>query len=138
MLKKYRQCLANLVGIAYNVRMSETFEPIDRLIDRYGGKQTAAAAAVRVAPATLAEWRSKDRPVPVKKCVLIEQVSGGAVSRKDLRPDDWGDIWPELALVSDCAQGLPINSLPAIPCQVLAAPPAANEPASPAAEPGRA
>lgn len=106
MLKKYRQCLANHVGNAYNARMSETFKPIDRLIERYGGKQTAAAAAVKVASATLAEWRSKDRTVPVKKCVLIEQISDGAVSRKDLRPDDWSDIWPELAAAgADAAQG---------------------------------
>lgn len=31
-----------------------------------------------------------------KLCVSIEQESKGAVTRKDLRPDDWGDIWPEL------------------------------------------
>lgn len=29
-------------------------------------------------------------------CVLIEKNSLGKVSRKDLRPDDWADIWPEL------------------------------------------
>lgn len=30
-------------------------------------------------------------------CVLIERATGGQVTRKDLRPDDWQDIWPELA-----------------------------------------
>ncbi len=30
-------------------------------------------------------------------CVLIEKHSNGVVSRKDLHPDDWKDIWPELA-----------------------------------------
>ncbi len=29
-------------------------------------------------------------------CVAIEKATGGAVSRKDLRPDDWHLIWPEL------------------------------------------
>lgn len=29
-------------------------------------------------------------------CVLIERESGGAVSRKDLRPNDWLETWPEL------------------------------------------
>ena len=29
-------------------------------------------------------------------CVLIECATDGAVGRKDLRPDDWRDIWPEL------------------------------------------
>ena len=27
----------------------------------------------------------------------IERESGGVVARKDLRPEDWGEIWPELA-----------------------------------------
>lgn len=29
-------------------------------------------------------------------CVAIEQASHGVVTRKDLRPDDWASIWPEL------------------------------------------
>lgn len=28
-------------------------------------------------------------------CVAIEAVTAGAVTRRDLRPDDWQDIWPE-------------------------------------------
>lgn len=31
-----------------------------------------------------------------KLCVRIERESGGQVGRKDLRPDDWREIWPEL------------------------------------------
>jgi DNA-binding transcriptional regulator YdaS (Cro superfamily) len=31
-----------------------------------------------------------------ERCVLIEQITGGALSRRDLRPDDWHRIWPEL------------------------------------------
>lgn len=30
-------------------------------------------------------------------CVAIEVVTSGAVTRRDLRPDDWARIWPELA-----------------------------------------
>ena len=30
-------------------------------------------------------------------CVALERESAGAVTRRDLRPDDWQDIWPELA-----------------------------------------
>lgn len=32
-----------------------------------------------------------------KLCVRIERESFGAVTRRDLRPDDWHEIWPELA-----------------------------------------
>lgn len=31
-----------------------------------------------------------------KLCVAIERATGGAVTRRDLRPDDWREIWPEL------------------------------------------
>ncbi|MEO7579932.1 MAG: Cro/Cl family transcriptional regulator [Massilia sp.] len=32
----------------------------------------------------------------VPLCVRIEKHSKKAVTRKDLRPDDWADNWPEL------------------------------------------
>lgn len=36
------------------------------------------------------------RPSPAN-CAAIEQATGGQVTRRDLRPDDWHLIWPELA-----------------------------------------
>lgn len=33
-------------------------------------------------------------------CVAIEKATAGAVTRRDLRPDDWHLIWPELAAPS--------------------------------------
>lgn len=35
--------------------------------------------------------------------VRIEQASGAQVTRRDLRPDDWRQIWPELADATDTA-----------------------------------
>ncbi len=32
-----------------------------------------------------------------KLCVALERESAGSVTRRDLRPDDWHEIWPELA-----------------------------------------
>lgn len=37
------------------------------------------------------------RPCAAELAVRIEQRTAGAVTRQDLRPDDWRDIWPELA-----------------------------------------
>ena len=34
--------------------------------------------------------------IPIVRCVQIEKLTNGAVTRKDLRPDDWHEIWPEL------------------------------------------
>lgn len=33
----------------------------------------------------------------------IEELTGGEVSRKDMRPDDWRDIWPELVEEGDAS-----------------------------------
>lgn len=37
------------------------------------------------------------RGVPVEWCAEFERATNGAVTRRDLRPDDWRLIWPELA-----------------------------------------
>lgn len=37
------------------------------------------------------------RPCATDLAVRIERESGHAVTRKELRPDDWADHWPELA-----------------------------------------
>lgn len=57
----------------------------------------ALAAYVKVRPSVVAAWVSMRRPIPIERCVAIERATAGAVTRQDLRPDDWRDIWPELA-----------------------------------------
>ncbi len=49
--------------------------------------------------AQLRQWRhrySGRLPSP-ENCRGLELATGGAVSRKAMRPDDWHLIWPELA-----------------------------------------
>lgn len=43
------------------------------------------------------QWIHDLRPIPVPYCHPIEGLTGGDVTRKDSRPDDWKTIWPELA-----------------------------------------
>ncbi|MGB7422909.1 MAG: Cro/CI family transcriptional regulator [Comamonas sp.] len=52
------------------------------------------ASALGVTMAAIGNWKA--RGVPVQRCVVIERLTQGAVTRRDLRPDDWRDIWPEL------------------------------------------
>ena len=65
------------------------------------GVMTAAALAAAIgAKSTMQvrQWQhgyAKRKPGPAY-CIAIERATGGAVTRKDLRPDDYGDIWPEL------------------------------------------
>lgn len=59
--------------------------------------QIALARAIGAAPSFVNQWVNQGRPVPVPFCVSIERVTGGQVTRIELRPKDWQEIWPELA-----------------------------------------
>lgn len=48
--------------------------------------------------AQIRQWQhgyANRQPGPVY-CVAIEQATCGAVTRQELRPDDWQAMWPEL------------------------------------------
>jgi len=71
-------------------------------LNSYLNRDNASSAAalardVGVSPALVYQWRTGRRPVPVEHCAAIERFTVGEVSRRDLRPDDWQRIWPELA-----------------------------------------
>jgi DNA-binding transcriptional regulator YdaS (Cro superfamily) len=57
---------------------------------------TSLARKIGAHAPDLSRWAAGDRPVPVERCVAIESATGGAVSRIDLKPFDWQQIWPEL------------------------------------------
>lgn len=77
--------------------------PIERACEAVKG-QAKLARLIGVSPANVNQWVTGNRPVPIERCVAIERATGGAVTRKDLRPDDWESIWPELAGVSLATQ----------------------------------
>jgi DNA-binding transcriptional regulator YdaS (Cro superfamily) len=69
------------------------------------GSMQALGESVGVRPAYARQvvWAWQNRNVvPIEYCWPIEQITGGAVSRRRLRPDDWHRIWPDL--VSDSKQ----------------------------------
>jgi len=76
----------------YHPRMNE----IKRACEIVGGIGKMAGL-LGVSGPTVSQWCSGVRPVPVERCVPIERATEGAVTRKDLRPNDWAEIWPELA-----------------------------------------
>lgn len=55
------------------------------------------SAKIGVTPVLVSQWRNGVRQIPIERCVSIEQATDGAVTRQELRPDDWYLIWPELA-----------------------------------------
>lgn len=62
-------------------------------------KENSAAELARdlkIPPPLLSQWKTGVRPVPLERCTEIENATAGSVTRRDLRPDDWWKIWPEL------------------------------------------
>lgn len=68
-------------------------------LDTYlSGAETGVALAGKlgVSPVLISQWRTGMRPIPTERCPAIEKATGGAVTRKDLRPNDYWLIWPEI------------------------------------------
>lgn len=64
------------------------------LTERFSAAQLADALGVSAAQ--ISQWRTGYRIPDPRSCVAIEQATEGHVRRWDLRPVDWGAIWPEL------------------------------------------
>ena len=58
------------------------------------GGVTRLAEAIGTSVQTVSNWRL--RGVPIQMCAAVEIATQGAVTRRDMRPDDWHRIWPEL------------------------------------------
>lgn len=74
------------------MKLSEYLEAQER------GAKTKLALQIGAHMPDVSDWSNGKRPVPIHRCTAIEEATDGAVSRRDLRPDDWQLIWPELAV----------------------------------------
>lgn len=61
------------------------------------GAQSRMAADLAISTAQVWQWKEGRRPVPHEYGAAIEKATGGKVTRKDLFPNSWMRIWPELA-----------------------------------------
>jgi DNA-binding transcriptional regulator YdaS (Cro superfamily) len=77
--------------LLYDGRMSA----LQTAIDTAGG-QAALASLIGVKQQHVWNWLNRGNAVPPEHCAAIEQATGGKVTRRDLRPEDWARIWPEL------------------------------------------
>ena len=64
------------------------------------GSEKALAVWLGVTKAAVWQWKQEGRQTPIEHCPVIEKRTLGVVTRRDLRPNDWQQIWPELALAS--------------------------------------
>lgn len=58
--------------------------------------QSAFAESVGVSLGMVNHWVKSRSPVSPELSVIIERVTEGSVTRKDMHPDNWAAIWPEL------------------------------------------
>ncbi len=72
----------------------------DYLLAEGRGAGSSLRRALEVPASLISDWANENRPIPIERCAAIEQATNGAVTRQDLRPDDWHKIWPELATPS--------------------------------------
>jgi DNA-binding transcriptional regulator YdaS (Cro superfamily) len=69
---------------------------VARVVDLLGSQANLARELGYEDVRNVSPWTRGDRPFPPHHCVSIERATQGAVTRRDLRPDDWHLIWPEL------------------------------------------
>jgi DNA-binding transcriptional regulator YdaS (Cro superfamily) len=84
-----------LNSMFYVCRMLGMNQHIVRAIEHFGSA-TAMASAVGVSVQLVAFWRDGKRGVQPLEAALIERETGGEVTRRDLFPNSWHAIWPEL------------------------------------------
>jgi len=65
------------------------------------GSATRLAVLLGLSPSYLSQMATGYRPVSPARCAAIERATHGQVTRRDLRPQDWRNIWPELAALED-------------------------------------
>lgn len=60
------------------------------------GRQAALAAHLGVPPPNVCSWVYGHKSPSIKTAVAIELFTDGQVTRQELFPNDWRQIWPEL------------------------------------------
>ena len=61
------------------------------------GKAKELAEVLEVSRSYLSQMASGKTAISPARCVDIEIATNRVVTRKDLRPNDWFKIWPELS-----------------------------------------
>lgn len=60
------------------------------------GRAAALAKTIGAHPPDVSRWAAGTRPIPVAYGAPIEAATGGLVTRREMFPENWQHIWPEL------------------------------------------
>ena len=66
-------------------------------IEARRGRAAEVAAHLRIPASFVSKMAAGEKAIPLAHMAEIEALSCGAVTRQEMRPDDWSRIWPELA-----------------------------------------
>lgn len=80
------------------------------------GGRAELARRLGITPVAVGQWVSTGayaRAIPPRQCIRIEALTGGRVTRRHLRPEDWRDFWPEFGETGDIGNTAPANQAPA-------------------------
>jgi DNA-binding transcriptional regulator YdaS (Cro superfamily) len=61
------------------------------------GRAAWLARSMSISTATIADWAADKKYPSPKNCIVIEKLLDGNVTRRELRQNDWWEIWPEFA-----------------------------------------
>jgi len=95
---------------------------LSNFIAQEKGNATQLAGRIGISPSYLSQMAAGYRSISPLRCLHIERATNGLVTRRDLRPQDWHLIWPELAANEECVNPLPAPRVarppifPFIPC----------------------
>lgn len=79
-------------------------------ISQERGRQAALAKSIGAHAPDVSRWADGSRPIPDKYGAPIESATSGLVTRKEMFPDTWFIVWPEL-LNNDNAPTTPSPAL---------------------------
>jgi DNA-binding transcriptional regulator YdaS (Cro superfamily) len=66
-------------------------------LDEERGRVRRLAEELRVPTSFVFRMSSGTKGIPIRHMAAIEKFTEGAVTRRDMCPEDWERIWPELA-----------------------------------------
>ena len=91
-----------------NVKCKPIESPLESAIDQLGGV-SKLASALGVGQSAVSNWRARGTTLNAAHCLAIERATAGAVTRRDLRPEDWHLIWPDLVGTDGAPEDIPLN-----------------------------
>ena len=84
-----------MLAVVINLWLNWGMNAIQQAIGILGLEGIGALYSPPISAQAVHKWKAAPE-VPIERCPAIEFATGGAVTRRNLRPNDWWLIWPEL------------------------------------------